>query len=603
MEKENTEPPPVLRPSGWATYRRIMAYARPYRRHIIFGCACMGVYAGFSLVPAQALRYIIDDVIDPTAKLSIHRFLQAMGIGLGAMVAAYAGYHAFNYFGRLTMRYVGGRVVHDLRTATHRYLQSLSLEYFDSRRTGEIMSRLTADVDQVEVLVNHVIDNILINSIQTAVVLGFLFAVDWRLALVALVPVPAMIYMTKRFGKPARVRFRGARKSFGVMSAKLQDNLSGIRVIKTFNQEAHEAARFAASSDRYRKRSLDGTKISMLFGMRMAASTVTGSILVLGFGGWLVAQGQMTLGTLTAFYFMYLQPYLYSNATALANLADPILRALTSANRVFAILDAQATVKNAPDAAPSPTLCGEVEFRDVSFRYGEGGYVLSNLNLHIMPGTRAALVGKSGAGKTSFVNLVTRFYDPIEGQVLVDGVDVRAYTQESLRRQMAMVLQDVFLFNGTVKENLRYGRMDATDDEIVRACEMANAHEFIEALPDGYDTQLGERGVKLSGGQKQRLSIARAILADPKILILDEATSAVDSESEILIHEAMDRLMHGRTTFIIAHRLSTVRNADMIIGLEHGRIREIGNHEQLVALDNGIYRQLYELQQRVEAPA
>ena len=586
--------------TGWRTYLRIMAYARPYGRHIVFAMCFMVLYAGVSLLPALAIKYIVD-LLTEAGKLPINTFVIRLATGLGMLAAAWTGYQVFNYFGRLTLRYVGGKVVHDLRTATHRYLQTLSLDFFDSRRSGEIMSRLTSDVDQVEILVNNVIDNILINSIQTVAVLGLLFYTDWGFALWVLVPVPIMIFLIKKFGRRAGIIFKGARKSFGTMCAKLQDNLGGIRVVKTFNEEIHEANRFAASSERYRKRMFDGYHISMQFGVKISAAVYLSCIIALSVGGLAVAQGRMTLGTLMMFYFGLLQGYLYANFNSLANLADPILRALTSANRVFAILDTQSSVNDAPDAIVCPTLTGNVEFRNVSFRYGEGGNVLTDVNIVAPAGIRVALVGKSGAGKTSFVNMIPRFYDPIEGQILVDGVDVRAYKQETLRKQMAMVLQDVYLFNGTVKENMLYGNQHATMEQVEAAARAANAHEFIDQLPDRYDTIVGERGVKLSGGQKQRLSIARAILADPKILILDEATSSVDSESEILIHEAMDRLMQGRTTFIIAHRLSTVRDADLIIGLEQGRIREVGNHEQLVAIDNGVYRQLYELQQRADA--
>ncbi len=303
------------------------------------------------------------------------------------------------------------------------------------------------------------------------------------------------------------------------------------------------------------------------------------------------------MGTLVAFS-MYLGMF-YEPVRSLAQINDTIQRSLAAAERIFEIVDEEPVITDSPDAIDIPRVQGRVEFDHVDFRYEEGDEVLRDVCIHAEPGQIVALVGRSGAGKTSIVNLIPRFYDPVAGRVLVDGFDVKYVKQDSLRRQIAMVLQDTFLFNGTVRENIRYGKLDATDDEILEAAKAANAHEFIEILPSGYQTEIGERGVKLSGGQKQRVAIACAILSDPRILILDEATSSVDSESEYLIHRAMDRLMEGRTTFVIAHRLSTVKHADQIICLEFGRVTEIGDHKSLLA-QNGTYSQMYEMQFRLD---
>jgi subfamily B ATP-binding cassette protein MsbA len=386
---------------------------------------------------------------------------------------------------------------------------------------------------------------------------------------------------------------RATRERLGEVSARLQDNLSGIRVIKSFSQEERESGRWSELVGQHHGAQVTALNIWGRYNPALALLNGLGGVLVLGVGARMVMAGQLTLGELFAF-LSYVAMF-YQPIRALVNVSETLQSALATSERLFEILDEVPDVRDAPDATALPRLQGHVIFHNVSFRYGTGEEVLSGIQLEARPGELVALVGRSGAGKTTLVNLLARFYDPTGGHITVDGYDLRTVRQRSLRAQIAMVLQDTFLFNGTVAENIAYGRPDAGPEEIERAARLANAHGFIDELPEGYDTQIGERGVKLSGGQKQRLAIARAVLADPAILILDEATSSVDSESEMLIQQAMERVMRGRTTFVIAHRLSTVKHADKIVALEEGRVAEVGDHASLLG-QGGVYSQLHEIQ-------
>ncbi|MBT8363357.1 MAG: ABC transporter ATP-binding protein/permease, partial [Deltaproteobacteria bacterium] len=374
---------------------------------------------------------------------------------------------------------------------------------------------------------------------------------------------------------------------------KLQDNLSGIRVIQAFAREDLEYKRFSRESERYYQARVKGIRYWSIFFPAIRFFGAMGTVIVLGVGSIMVVNGQLTLGTLVAF-LAYIAT-IYDPINRLTEVDNIFQEAIAAGERIFELLDEVTEVKDAPNAIDLPAIQGELIFDQVHFRYGEGDQVLHAINFTMAPGEMVALVGPSGAGKTSIANLICRFYDPFKGHVSVDSYDLRNIKLSSLRRQVAVVLQDSFLFNNTIAENLYYGKPDATEDELIAAARAANAHEFIMQLPDGYDTEIGERGVRLSGGQKQRLALARAILADPRILILDEATSSVDAEAEYLIQQALERVLKGRTALVIAHRLSTIRNADKIIVLDRGRIAEIGNHEDLMQR-GGLYNQLYQRQ-------
>jgi len=386
------------------------------------------------------------------------------------------------------------------------------------------------------------------------------------------------------------------RRVLAEIKAKVRGNLSVMRVIKAFAREDYESQNFRDNVDAVYETRVQAIRRWTRFFPSVDLLVLSGHIAIWVVGAILIMRGEASMGMLVIFT-SYLS-MLYEPIRGLAQINDTIQRSLAAAERIFEILDEEPQIKDAENAVEMGPIRGYVEFDHVWFSYQDGEEVLRDICIKAEPGQIVALVGKSGAGKTSIVNLIPRFYDPTRGRVLVDGIDVRTVKQGSLRRQIAMVLQDTFLFNGTIKENIRYGKLKATDEEIVEAAKAANCHEFIMEMPRGYDTEIGERGVKLSGGQKQRVAIARAILADPRILILDEATSSVDSESEYLIHKAMDRLMQGRTTFVIAHRLSTIKHADQIITLEHGRVSEVGDHHTLLEQD-GTYSQMYAMQFRL----
>jgi ABC-type multidrug transport system fused ATPase/permease subunit len=408
-----------------------------------------------------------------------------------------------------------------------------------------------------------------------------------------MIPVPILALAFRHYNTRIRPVYRRVRARLGDINAKLQDNLSGIRVIQAFAREDLEYKRFSRESERYYQARVKGIRYWSIFFPAIRFFGAMGTVIVLGVGSIMVVNGQLTLGTLVAF-LAYIAT-IYDPINRLTEVDNIFQEAIAAGERIFELLDEVTEVKDAPNAIDLPAIQGELIFDQVHFRYGEGDQVLHAINFTMAPGEMVALVGPSGAGKTSIANLICRFYDPFKGHVSVDSYNLRNIKLSSLRRQVAVVLQDSFLFNNTIAENLYYGKPDATEDELIAAARAANAHEFIMQLPDGYDTEIGERGVRLSGGQKQRLALARAILADPRILILDEATSSVDAEAEYLIQQALERVLKGRTALVIAHRLSTIRNADKIIVLDRGRIAEIGNHEDLMQR-GGLYNQLYQRQ-------
>jgi subfamily B ATP-binding cassette protein MsbA len=571
--------------------KRLFQLLTPYWKTIIISAILLVGRAGLELVPPLFQKEIIDEVI--TARNLTY---------LGAMITALVGTYALNQLVQIGDNYVrhalGEKFILDLRVRLYAYLQKMSLSFFERTSTGELMSRVTNDLSALENFVTH-------GSALTAVDLmrliggtAILFVLDYRLAVLVMIPIPILALALRHYNTKIRPVYRRVRARLGDINAKLQDNLSGIRVIQAFAREDLEYSRFSMESERYYQARVKGIRYWSIFFPAIRFFGAMGAVIVLGVGSVMVVKEQLTIGTLVAF-LAYITS-IYDPINRLTEVDNIFQEAIAAGERIFELLDETTDVKDAPDAIDLPAIRGGMVFDRVHFRYGSGDQVLHDISFTMAPGEMVALVGPSGAGKTSVANLICRFYDPVKGHVSVDGRDLRNIKLASLRRQVGVVLQDSFLFNNTIAENLYYGKPDATEDELMAAARAANAHDFIMQLPDGYATEIGERGVKLSGGQKQRLALARAILADPRILILDEATSSVDAEAEYLIQQALERVLKGRTALVIAHRLSTVRNADKIIVLDRGRIAEVGRHPELMQR-GGLYSQLYQRQMDLAA--
>ncbi len=571
--------------------KRLFKLLSPYWKTIIISAMLLICRAGLELVPPLFQREIIDEVISA-------RNLSYLGIMITALIGAYALNQLVQIGDNYVRHALGEKFIFDLRVRLYAYLQKMSLSFFERTSTGELMSRVTNDLSALEHFVTH-------GSALTAVdfmrLIGgaiILFVLDWRLAALVMLPVPILALAFRHYNTKIRPVYRRVRARLGDINAKLQDNLSGIRVIQAFAREDIEYKRFSRQSERYYRARVKGIRYWSIFFPAIRFFGAMGTVIVLGVGSLMVVKEQLSLGTLVAF-IAYIAT-IYDPINRLTEVDNIFQEAIAAGERIFELLDEAMEVKDAPNAIELPVIRGQMVFDRVYFKYGSGDQVLHDVSFSMAPGEVVALVGPSGAGKTSVANLICRFYDPVKGRVAIDGYDLRDIKMNSLRRQVAVVLQDSFLFNNTVAENLHYGKPDASRDELIAAARAANAHDFIIQLPDGYETEIGERGVKLSGGQKQRLALARAILADPRILILDEATSSVDAEAEYLIQQALERVLENRTALIIAHRLSTIRNANKIIVLDRGRIAEAGNHEELMQ-NGGLYSQLYQRQMEIAA--
>ncbi len=566
--------------------KRLLGYLGPYWKPLIFTCTLLLVNTGLSLLPPLFQRQIVDRVIGT-------RDLAQLGWLVIGLIGVYI-LLSLAEFGDQYMRHtLGERFLFDLRVRIYDYVQRLSLSFFERTSTGELMSRVTNDVNALEQFITH---GVILTTVDVLRLVGaslVLLILDWRLALVVLIPVPIIGFGLRRFNRHARPIYRRVRDRLGDINTRLQDDLAGIRVVQAFGQEDAELERFRDVSETYYRERVSAIRAWSSFYPMIYFIAAVGGVMVLGVGARMIVGGQLSLGTLVAF-LSYLTSF-YDPIRRLTDIDNTFQQAIAAAERIFELLDARPDIQDAPDAPALDKIKGDIVFEDVHFHYGDGDEVLHDIDFHIAPGQVVALVGPSGAGKTSIANLLCRFYDPTHGSVRVDGHDLRGVQVQSLRRQVAVVLQDTFLFNATVRQNLLYGKPDAREEELVAAAQAAYAHEFIEDLSQGYDTSIGERGVKLSGGQRQRLALARAILADPRILILDEATSSVDAEAEYLIQQALDEVMKGRTSLVIAHRLSTIRNADKIVALHDGKIREVGKHSELLER-GGLYSQLYQRQ-------
>ncbi|MCC7007456.1 MAG: ATP-binding cassette domain-containing protein [Acidobacteria bacterium] len=567
---------------------RLLRYARPYRGRTAIALLAMAVYA----VGSAYTAWLIKDVLDSLNEGHV----QAVALVGSQVVLAYFLKGVGSYGSTFLMADVGQRVVRDLRNALHRHILGQSAAFFSGRSSGQLVSLITNDVNQVQTTVSETLADLARESLAVVGFAGLLFVLDWRLALVVLVAAPLVVYPLVRLGQRVRRTTRRGQQDLEAVTHLAMESFAGHRIVKAFGAEGRESTRFAAATERLYHTSLRIT--ASLAGLPPLMEFIGGIAAVgaLWYGTSRVNEGSLTGGEFGAFLaaaFMMYQP-----VKKLSRVNASIQQAIAASERIFGMLDTHTEVHEKPGALVLPRMQRSVEFRDVGFAYGDrpDGFALQHASFVVRGGQVVALVGLSGAGKTTLVNLIPRFYDVIEGAILIDGIDIRDVTLASLRGQIALVTQETVLFDDTVAANIAYGRPEAPRAAVEAAARAAHAHEFIQQLPDGYEARIGERGQRLSGGQRQRLAIARAILKDCPLLILDEATSSLDAESELLVQDALANLMRSRTTFVIAHRLSTVRRADLILVIEGGFIVESGTHEKLVARDGGVYAKLHALQ-------
>ncbi len=567
-------------------YTRLLQYIKPYLHRMVVAILCIIMAASASLYVPWILKDIIDEVL-------ANKDMSMLNAIAGGIIVVFFLRGIFFYGQTYLMSYIGQKVIIDIREAVYRHMQRLSLSYYEKRQTGQLMSYITNDVAAVQgALVENMIEMVTEGMILIGS-LGAMFYLHWQLSLLTLITAPLVGQTMNIFGKKLRRSSALIQERAADITSVLQESISSVRVIKSFAREDYEIERFKLQNHQNFRAQMKNSQIMATLTPIIEFVASIGITMIIWYGGREVINNHLTAGSLIAFL------------TYAVNLSNPIKRlsrvygniqkAMAAAQRVFDVLDTQPEIEDMKGATVLAKIDGHVAFNQVTFEYKAGEPALNKIQLTVKSGQVVAIVGPSGAGKTTIANLIPRFYDPIDGNIMIDGIDIKTVTLQSLREQIGIVPQETVLFNGSVYENILYGKLDAASEQVIAAAKAANAHNFIMDMPGGYDTQIGERGSKLSGGQRQRISIARAILKNPRILILDEATSALDTESEKLVQEAVDKLMVGRTSFVIAHRLSTVKRADMIVVMERGKIVEQGTHDQLLEL-GGLYSKLYQVQ-------
>ena len=567
-------------------YRRLLQYMRPYLKELILAVICIVIAAGCNLY----LPWIIKDMIDKVLTNKDMMMLNMICIGI---VVVFLVRGVFFFGQSYLVSYIGQKIIIDVREVMFRKFQRMPMAYFDRHQTGETMSFITNDVAAIQsALVDQLIEMVTEGSILIGSIVMMLY-LDWKLTLLTLVVIPVVGQAMKIFGRKIKRNGTVIQERMADITSLLQESISSIRVVKSFVREKYEIERFSKQNQLNFQAAMKNVQLNSMLTPTVEFLAAISVTFIVWFGGYEVLNDEMTAGALVAFL------------TYAVNLANPVKRlsrvygnlqrAMAAVDRVFAVIDLKETITDKPDAKALPETKGEVSISNVTFEYKKGVPALSDISLEVKPGQMIAFVGPSGAGKSTIANLIPRFYEVTSGKIAIDGHDIRDVTLASLREQIGIVPQETMLFSTTVRENIRYGRLDATDEEVEAAAKAANADSFIKELPQGYDTPIGERGLNLSGGQRQRMAIARAILKNPRILILDEATSALDTESEKIVQAALDKLMIGRTSFVIAHRLSTIFNADQIYVIDNGHVKEHGTHEELLR-NNGLYSHLYNIQ-------
>ncbi len=568
---------------------RMLRYTLRYKKRAALMFGAVMLTTGLNLLPPLLYGYALDQIqgLDTTG-------LTIIAVGyLGVILATYAASYAQNYL----LEWLFGRMEYDMREDIFEHIQKLSLRYFADKEVGSIVSRATNDIDKISELISSGLITVVADLLTLIGIVIIMFSINVRLSLVSFAMIPIMVVWMFVWGKRVRTVYRETRRSIASVSAQMEESVSGIKEIQSFSKESETRKEFKQVNETNMAANVEAGRVMSVFYPTVNFFTAVDQALVLWFGGADVIQGIVTVGTL--FIFMTYITRFFQPIQDLSNFWNSVQSALAASERVFAIIDSPIEIVDDPNADELGTIQGRIVFEHMTFGYERDHPILVDIDLDIKPNTTVALVGPTGVGKTTMANLLYRFYDPTEGRITVDGHDLRKVKVESLRRQMGVVLQDPFLFSGTIMNNIRYSRPSATDDEVVTVSKAIGAHDFIMRLPEGYQTEVKERGGRLSVGQRQLVSLARALLANPRILIMDEATSSIDAYTELIIQKAMNNLLKNRTAIVIAHRLSTVRNADQIIVIEGGRIAEKGTHEELLK-NGGLYKKLYEMQFKAE---